>query len=300
MTSVCRFVLLLSLRMNLVLYIAETESHSSPLQAIGTMLMLLPERQSGSHILYCYILLWAICPLAFPRMCVGETVTNADGQFPLESFFSQIGILPPQWGIFPMGIQQTFTGQQEEKQNGYFIILSISIPSSLSFSLDQVCFIPGLGNQTIRLQRGKDTGLMSLTSEDASSVTKEVQLLKHHPSIQLLCCQVSIQTHSLKEQSKEADAVDNIFINTSQGCWGGRRKNIVPKQSFTEENRKLVSKAHTNFHGKIVFKNIELLRQQILCVCTCGFVSKKSVCLFCHLNCKSTFLPIHKSSSHLT
>lgn len=31
-------------------------------------------------------------------------------------------------------------------------------------------------------------------------------------------------------------------------------KIIVPKQSFTGENRKLVSKAHTNFHRKIVLK----------------------------------------------
>lgn len=40
--------------------------------------------------------------------------------------------------------------------------------------LAQACLIPGLGNQTIRLQRGKELGLMSLTSEDASSVIKEV------------------------------------------------------------------------------------------------------------------------------
>lgn len=57
---------------------------------------------------------------------------------------------------------------------------------------------------------------------------------------------------SLKEQSKEAEAVDSIFINISQGCWGGRGENTVPKQSFTGET-KPVSKAHPNFQGKIVF-----------------------------------------------
>ena len=67
------------LRMNLALYGAKTESQSSPQWVIGMMLMLIPTCQSGSHILYCYILCWAICPLAFPHVCLGEMVTNADG-----------------------------------------------------------------------------------------------------------------------------------------------------------------------------------------------------------------------------
>lgn len=33
-------------------------------------------------------------------------------------------------------------------------------------------------------------------------------------------------------------------------------KNIVPGQSFTGENRKLVSKAHPHFHVKTAFKKL--------------------------------------------
>lgn len=38
------------------------------------------------------------------------------------------------------------------------------------------------------LQGAKETGLMILTSEDVPSMIKEIQLLKHFPTIQLLCC----------------------------------------------------------------------------------------------------------------
>lgn len=88
-----------------------------------------------------------------------------------------------------MRTQQVLAGAGEEKGDGRFIILRISIPPLLSLSVAHVCFIPGSGpHQTLRLQRGKETDRMTPTSEDAPNVIKEVQLLKRLPSIRLLCC----------------------------------------------------------------------------------------------------------------
>lgn len=94
--------------------------------------------------------------------------------FPLNHFSIRWAFSLPSGVFSPWEYSRYSQGQQEERKSGSFIILSVSIPSLLSFSLAQVHFIPGLGNKTIRLQRGKETGLMSLTSEDASSVIKEV------------------------------------------------------------------------------------------------------------------------------
>lgn len=75
-----------------------------------------------------------------------------------------------------MGIQQVFAGAAGRKEE--WIIYPMKHFHSIFVGffppLAQACLIPGLGNQTIRLQRGKELGLMSLTSEDASSVIKEV------------------------------------------------------------------------------------------------------------------------------
>lgn len=66
-------------------------------------------------------------------------------------------------------------GSRKKRGMDLFIILSISFLFWLSFSLVHVCFISGSGpHQTTRLQRGKETDLMILTSEDASNVIKEV------------------------------------------------------------------------------------------------------------------------------
>jgi len=112
-------------------------------------------------------------PLSF-SLCVSSTLQVLIARFPLiHSSITPASSLCS--GVFsPQEYSRYSQGQQKERRSGSFIILSTSIPSLLSFSLAQVCFILGLRNQTTRLQRGKEIGLMSLTSEDAFSVIKEV------------------------------------------------------------------------------------------------------------------------------
>lgn len=73
-----------------------------------------------------------------------------------------------------MGIQQVFTGAAGRKEEWIFYHIkhfhSILVVSFTSSGL----FYPSLGNQTTRLQRDEEPGLMSQTSEDAPSVIQEV------------------------------------------------------------------------------------------------------------------------------
>lgn len=133
------------------LYIAETES---PPWAIGDwmMLMLLPKCQSSSHRLHCYTLLWAIGPSAFPLGFYVKGTQTLLGSFPSNHFPVRQAFSLCRGGSSPGEYCRYSQGQQEERKNRSFIILSISIPSLLSFSLAQLWFIPGLGNQATRLQ----------------------------------------------------------------------------------------------------------------------------------------------------
>lgn len=145
------------------------------------MLMLLPK----CHTLHCYTPLWAIGPLAFPLCLQVKWTQIADGQFPLESFSYQTSILPLQRSIFPMGILQVFTGAAGRKQEWIFYHIKHFHSIFVVFFTSSVLFYSRFRESSYKAPRGKETSLMSLTSEDASRVIKEVQLLKHLP---LSCC----------------------------------------------------------------------------------------------------------------
>lgn len=59
---------------------------------------------------------------------------------------------------------------------------------SFFYQLNSILFCTQSPSVYKPLQGAKETVLMTLTSEDAPSMIKEIQLLKHVPTIQSLCC----------------------------------------------------------------------------------------------------------------
>lgn len=84
-----------------------------------------------------------------------------------------------------MGILQAFTGAAGRKEEWIFYHIKHFHSIFVVFFTSSVLFYSRLRESSYKAPRGKKTSLMSLTSEDAYRVIKEV---KHLPSIQLLCC----------------------------------------------------------------------------------------------------------------
>lgn len=146
------------------------------------MLMLLLKCQSGSHTLHCYTLLWAIGPLAFPLCLQVKGTQMLKGSFPLNHFPIRQAFSLCRGVIFPMGILQVFTGAAGRKEEWIFYHIKLFHSIFIVFFTSSVLFYSRFRESSYKALKGKETSLMSLTSEDASRVIKEVQLLKYLPS----------------------------------------------------------------------------------------------------------------------